>query len=80
LKLLDLVTDEHRDPIDEEVGWVFPGCDWSPDGKRLAVVVRRAGQRELWIVPAEGKSRRAGLEPRRQVDRVLGQSSTAVDP
>jgi Tol biopolymer transport system component len=56
LKVLDLVTLEKRDLLTEPVQWVFLGFDWSPDGKRLAVVVRHNNQRHLWIVSADGSS------------------------
>ena len=54
--VLDLVTLEKRDLLTEPVQWVFLGFDWSPDGKRLAVVVRQNNQRHLWIVSADGSS------------------------
>jgi len=54
LKVLNLVSGEEHDRIDEPVQEVMSGGDWSPDGKRLAVVVRRNNQRELLLVRAEG--------------------------
>jgi Tol biopolymer transport system component len=53
LKVLDLVTGDTGDLLDEPVQEVLPGADWSPDGKRLAVVVRRNNVRELLIVSVD---------------------------
>ena len=54
LRVLDLVSGEERGRIDVPVRDVAPGCDWSPDGKRLAVVGRRDRERELFLITAEG--------------------------
>ena len=54
LRVLDLLSGEERGRIDVPVRDVSPGCDWSPDARRLAVVARRGGQRELLLVTAEG--------------------------
>ncbi len=54
LHVLDLVSGEDHGRIDVPVRDVSHGCDWSPDGRRLAVVVRRDRERELLFVTAEG--------------------------
>ncbi len=40
LRTVDLVTGEETLLFDEPVESIFSGFDWSPDGKKLAVVVR----------------------------------------
>lgn len=55
--VLDLITGDERGLISEPIMQVSPGFDWSPDGKRLAVVVRLDRRRkELWLVDTQGPS------------------------
>ncbi len=54
----DLITGESRSLLDQSVLNVFNGFSWSPDGKSLAIVVRRkdGDRRQLLIVNSAGES------------------------
>ena len=56
VRIIDLVSGESRSLFDHDFAEVFNGFSWSPDGKRLAVVVRpeRGKSRELLLVDARG--------------------------
>ena len=56
LRTVDLATGAEVLLFAEPVAEIFSGFDWSPDGKQLAVVIRRQpnAQRELLIVDARG--------------------------
>jgi Tol biopolymer transport system component len=58
VRTLDLVSGEEIALFAVPVEQVFSGFDWSPDGKQLAVVIRRKPneQRELLIVDTRGDS------------------------
>ncbi len=68
LRLLDAITLETRsvfkadDHVDEAVGY-----DWSPDGRRLAVVVKRGGARELLLVDVDGPAVKLSVRLRAEV-------------
>jgi Tol biopolymer transport system component len=57
LIVTDLVSGDETKLFDEPVEMLFSGFDWSPDGKQLAVVVRRVANpaRELWLIDARGE-------------------------
>ena len=54
LAILDLVEEPGAKLLDEPLGESGGGFDWSPDGKRLAVVSNRNNRRELWIIDGQG--------------------------
>lgn len=54
LAILDLIENQERNLLDEPLGEMGGGFDWSPDGKRLAVVSNRNNRRELWIIDGQG--------------------------
>jgi TolB protein len=58
VRTLDLVNGAEVALFGTPVEQVFSGFDWSPDGKQLAIVIRRQPnqQRELLIVDARGDS------------------------
>jgi Tol biopolymer transport system component len=54
LRIVDLLSgDERRVFNDDEGVDVTVGCEWSPDGKQLAVCVEREENRELVLVGVE---------------------------
>ena len=59
LRIIDLLNGVNVDLFDEPFFELFDGFDWSPDGKRIAVVVRAAPgvQRQLLFVSAEGTAK-----------------------
>ncbi len=66
--LLDLLGGTTRDLIQDPVQQVNTGADWSPDGKRMAVVVRRAGKRQLILVDVDGPNPRETVRLRQNLD------------
>jgi Tol biopolymer transport system component len=57
LRVFDVITGAHQEVFSGQAnveGTV--GCDWSPDGKRLAAVVHRGDKRELVLVGVEPAS------------------------
>ena len=50
----DLAEGVERNLFEEQFREILLGYDWSPDGKRLAFVGRRADQRELFLFGDEG--------------------------
>lgn len=66
LWLHDLLSGARREAFDQPFATVFNGCAWSPDGRRLAVVVmpKVPGAREMMILDAGETNRRAALVPR----------------
>ncbi|MEX0678199.1 MAG: hypothetical protein WD063_14040 [Pirellulales bacterium] len=69
LRVLDVVSGEYQnvfvetDNVDETTG-----CDWSPDGKRLAAVVKRGDGRELVLTSAKRGARALQVRLRAQLD------------
>ncbi len=53
LSVADLVDGSERTLMEGSYE-ILPGFDWSPDGKRLAIVQIRDGQRELFLVENDG--------------------------
>lgn len=68
LRVVDLLSGEQRsvfdddDNVDETIG-----CDWSPDGKRLAAVVARAGGHELLLAGVERGAQRPRMRLRAEL-------------
>ena len=57
LRLFDMVETAQRSILDgQELQGDAVACDWSPDSKRLAVVIDRNGGRELILVKTEGQN------------------------
>jgi len=56
LRVFDLVTGEITPLFDDPFDYIYGGYSWSPDGKRLALVVRHQplGLRDLLLVSANG--------------------------
>ncbi len=59
LMTIDLVEDTQRRLVDEHFEEIAGGFDWSPDGKRVAFVGKRAGKRELYIANTQGTDKGA---------------------
>ena len=57
---LDMRTDEILPMLDHVYQRIAGAC-WSPDGKRIAVIVRQASAAELLLVAAEGDDRSATI-------------------
>ena len=57
---LDLRTDQTMPMLDHAYQRIAGAC-WSPDGKRIAVIVRHASDAELFLVAAEGEDRTATI-------------------
>ena len=57
VRVVDLVTEEVIELFDKEFERVWAGFSWTPDGKRLALVVQRKpnGPRDLLLVDARGE-------------------------
>lgn len=46
----------HERPLAAPVAWVYPGFDWSPDGRQIALVANRVqpGHTKIYIVNVDG--------------------------